>query len=178
MDKQKITKEVNQLIDNLDGEDERTKEYQSIITNAKILHQIECNQDELDLKKSRDDFDRKFRLKQFNFEKKKFENDIVKMNQQHDERMAEIEVNRIKAENEKTILKQNQMKLDHEFKSKARHDRFELGVKIFGIGVLCFVTIWMYNDTVQFERVENGILPKKATGFTSTIGRVFETIIR
>ena len=137
MDRKALNDEVSNLIANLPNEDETTKEYAQTVNAIVKLSEVSNKDRESDLKESRDDFDRKLRKSQLNFEKAKHSDDMEekrltrefeakRLEYQHEETMARLNIEELKAKNEETILKQNQEKAEREFKSNKLKDPFAL----------------------------------------------------
>lgn len=200
MDKSGIKQEVDAILinleNNLDSLDESSKEYSQAVNNASKLQQMIINEEDLELKKSRNAFDESIRKKQITIEKDKlaFERDKFnyecnskeldrelereRLNNQHIERMAEIEVNRIKAENEKTILIQNQIKAEKEFKANRRRDWLIFGGKTLSLFLIVGINVLMHRDELIFERDDNGIVPSRCKTYDAVVNKAAETVLK
>lgn len=196
MDKSIVEQGLSNTISKLETEDTKSKEYSQLVNNATKLQGMLINDEELELKKSRAIVDEALRReelglneKKLKFEKTKFEADqeekkldreveIQRMNNQHEEKMAEIEVNRIKAINEKTILEQNQVKADREFKANRRRDWLIFGGKALLFGTSIVLSVCMHKDELRFERDENGIIPKPCKTYDDTVTKMSEMIMK
>ena len=203
MDKDNIVDEINGIVANLDVEDERSKEYTIMVNNMSKLHQIMVNDQEFDLKKDQKEFEQGIRKDQLELDKKKlklekdkaqlerekFEEDKLKnamdhdieetrINNQHIERMAEIEVNRIKAENEKKILEQAQIKSEREFKANRRRDWLTFGGKALMLFMIVGVNVLMHKDELRFERDENGIIPQRCKTYDAITNKAAEMVMK
>ena len=191
MDENVVRDEVETILRNLDLDnlDETTKEYSLAVTNVSKLHGILMNEEDLELKKSRNKFDEDIRTQQLEFEKKKWRKDIEqkildreldrqRLEQQHQERMAEIEVNRIKAENEKVILEQNQTKEERKFKSERRRDWLIFGGKALMLFTIVGLNVLMHKDELRFEREENGIVPQRCKTYDAVMNKAAEAVLK
>lgn len=187
MDRKALNDEVSNLIANLPNEDETTKEYAQTVNAIVKLSEVSNKDRESDLKESRDDFDRKFRKSQLNFEKTKHSDDMEekrlsrefeekRLEYQHEETMARLNIEEIKAKNEETILKQNQEKAEKEFKSNRLKDILIFGGKVIMIGTIAIVYIKLSKDEMRLERVDMGILPPRSKNSNSMIGKLFSMI--
>jgi hypothetical protein len=92
--------------------------------------------------------------------------------------MAEINVNRIKAENEQEILKQNQIKAEREFKANRRRDWLIFGSKVMLFTASIVLSVCMHKDELRFERDENGIIPKRCKAYDDTVTKMSEIIMK
>jgi len=203
MDKDNIVGEINGIVTNLDIEDERSKEYTIMVNNMSKLHQIMVNDQEFDLKKDQKEFEQGIRKDQLDLDKRKhklekdrlqldrekFEEDKLRdemnrdiektrLNNQHIEKMAEIEVNRIKAENEKKILEQGQIKSEREFKANRRRDWLTFGGKALMLFMIVGVNVLMHKDELRFERDENGIIPQRCKTYDAITNKAAEMVMK
>ena len=203
MDKDNIVGEINGIVANLDIEDERSKEYTIMVNNMSKLHQIMVNDQEFDLKKDQKEFEQGIRKDQLDLDKRKhklekdrlqldrekFEEDKLRdamnrdiektrLNNQHIEKMAEIEVNRIKAENEKKILEQGQIKSEREFKANRRRDWLTFGGKALMLFMIVGVNVLMHKDELRFERDENGIIPQRCKTYDAITNKAAEMVMK
>lgn len=196
MDKSIIEQELDNVIATLDVEDERTKEYSTAVNNATRLHNMLTNEEDLELKKQRGVLDEELRRKQqdldeqkFGWEKLKWKADIEqkeldrevekeRINNQHEERMAEIRVNQLKAENEKSVLEQNKIKSEREFKSNRRRDWLMFGGKVLLFGTSVVLSVCMHKDELRYERDEHGIIPNKCKKYDDVVTKMSETILK
>lgn len=187
-----LKKEVESAIDSIENlfatEDDYTKGANNIVK----LHK--CYQDEV----ASDLAEKKLR-----FEKDKYKEDInqkkldrrlegVKLNterqkiaNQHNERMAELEVlqakeenERLKLENENLMLKKQIEDNERNYKSAKRRDICMTIGKIVGITAIAAINLWAYFDGIKFERIENGILPQKVKGYSSNLLKSQELIMK
>lgn len=197
MDKDFLEQEVGDVLTNLEAKlnDETSDEYARAVVNVTRLHKILSDERDYKLKESRNKFDEETRKDQleldknkFEFEKRKFEQecddkskdrdlDSKRIDYQHEERMAEIKVNQIKAENERTILEQNQIKSEREFKASRRRDWIILGSKIFTGLLLTSVAVLMHKDEIRFERDENGIVPQRCKTYDAIVNKASEMVL-
>lgn len=189
MDTSTITKEVENLIKALDNLDSYEKDYAVTVNNIHKLNQIKIGNDDLELKKQKNEFDMRIREGELNLSKKKFKSDIEQKNldraleaerirNQHEERMAEIKVNQLKAENERISLEQNQIKSDREFKSNRRKDWLQFGGKMTMLALIVISNILMHKDEISFEREENGIVPRRCSTYNALVGKAAEMVMR
>ncbi len=203
MDKDNIVGEINGIVANLDAEDETSKEYTIMVNNMSKLHQIMVNDQEFDLKKDQKEFEQGIRKDQLDLDKRKhklekdrlqldrekFEEDKLRdamnrdiektrLNNQHIEKMAEIEVNRIKAENEKKILEQGQIKSEREFKANRRRDWLTFGGKALMLFMIVGVNVLMHKDELRFERDENGIIPQRCKTYDAITNKAAEMVMK
>lgn len=194
MSDKEILNEMEAIIGNLSDKDEDTAEYSRAVNNASKLQQMAIGGLEYEEKVRRNSFDEKMRVKQFNLEKKKndeaieqrkadrdletrrvrleehkAEMDQQRINNQHEEKMKELEISELKLKNENIILNETSKKAERD--SKARKLEFWIGavVKVgLTIGTL-FLYRNMHKDEIDFERKENGLTPKRCKGYDDII---------
>ena len=184
-----IVKEVEDAVEKLMETDASSKEYTILVNNIAKLHQVTISNKDFELKENKNAFDDALRIKQFELEKDKFKSDVEqkaltreldakRLEYQHEERMAEIKVNQMKAENEKKILEQNQIREEREFKSNRRRDWITFGGKCLMLLAIVGLNVLMHKDELSFEREENGIVPRRCGTYNTVVGRASEMVMR
>lgn len=190
MDISKLENELETEVSNFVGiSDDTSDEYKAALNTVHKLNQIVASQEELNLKKEKNISDDKYRDAQLKFEKQKHKDELLerdkdrqldreRMNQQHQERMEELKVNRIKAENERTILEEQKKKSSKEFKLSLLKE----GLLFFGkcaiVGGIIVVNMYAHANELRFERVENGIVPPRCKGYDATMNKMAEVFIK
>lgn len=190
MDTSKLINELETEVDNLIGEsDDSSDEYKRYINNVHKLSQVVSTQEDLRLREDKQNKDEKFRRDQLKFDKQKHADDIYqkeqdrildhdRMEYQHAERMEELKINRIKAENEKTILEEQKKKSSREFKLGILKESLIFTAKIACIGAIVVVNMYAHANELHFERVENGIVPARCKGYDATMNKMAEVFMK
>lgn len=180
---------VSNMVQDLDNLDETTKEYSVMVNNISKLQTIIISEKDSSLKEQRNTFDEDIRNRQLKLEKDKFkaeqfnkaadrEIELTKITKQHEEKMAEIKLNTIKAENEKKILEQNAIKAEREFKLTRTREWLMFGGKLLMLGTIVGINLLMHRDELNFERKENGIVPKRCNGYDAIINKASEIVMK
>ncbi len=189
MDNKDIITEMENVVGNLDSKDEDTAEYSRAVNNASKLQQMALNLDEFEEKKRRNTFDEKMRVKQFNLEKRKFEEDIrlkddsrlldeQRVNNQHIEKMKELEIAELKLKNENIVLTESQKKTERDFKLRKIEFWAGTAVKIGLTALTLFLYTMMHKDELTFERSENGLVPNRCKGYDDVMIKASQTILK
>jgi len=193
MDKSALELEVEDILrvnqQSLEDKDDTTKEYTISINNVSKLHQILTNERDYELKKEKNLVENNIAKRKMTLAERQFDADQrnkvadrkieeKKLDQQHAERMAELRVNQTKADNEKTILEQNQVKSKREFIFNiVKEVGKTVGKVACGIALLGF-SIWVYKDESKFEREENGISTPRMKNSESTLRDMMKSAIK
>ena len=183
MDSDLFEQEVHTVLRNIDlsALDETSKEYTVTVNNASKLHSMLINEREIVLKEGKDDFDKKIRNKQLNFEKQKHDDEMreKKMDRLMDGARIKYQQLRIRekeADNQRILLEQNQTKMEHEFKMNKITQGFIFGGKLVLIGVVGFVYWKVFNKELKFEYEDNGITPSRCKEARSGLSKLFGMI--
>lgn len=190
VDTSKLTKELVTEVDNLTGiSDDTSDEYKVTINNVHKLNQVVTSQEDLRLREEKQNKDEVFRRDQLKFDKKKHTDEMDqrdkdrdldrdRMEYQHQERMEEIKVNRIKAENEKTILEEQKKKSSREFKLAMVKEGLLFFGKAACVTGIIVANMYAHANELHFERVENGIVPARCKGYDATMNKMAEVFLK
>ena len=190
MDTSILLKELENEVSNLKGEqDDTSDEYKRYINNVHKLNQIVTSQEDLRLKEDKQNADEKFRRAQLKFEKDKHEDEMSqrdkdrdidreRMNNQHAERMEELKINRIKAENEQKILDEQKKKASREFKLLMAKEGLLFVGKVACVAGILVCNMYAHANELHFERVENNILPPRCKGYDATMNKMAEAFMK
>lgn len=184
--KNDIVTEVEAILDNLPGllseRDESSKEYSTAVNNATRLNNILLSQREIDEKVSQNKITNDLKERQFqeDIKQKSIENDLdrakfkleeTKVNNQHEERMKEIENERLKLRNENIMLELNLDEKKREFKAKRRSDIIGMITKVLVGGGAIAGNIALALWEIHLERVDNGLVPKRVNTYQGNINK-------
>lgn len=178
MDKSKFETEMGSVLDSLGNLDATSKEYAQALSNLGKLHQMLIDESDMDLKIKRNSSDEDIRKMQIELEKEKLNLEKEKTKNQHEEKMAEIEVNRIKAENENLSIKQGQVDRKKEHKEKQITNVLLFAGKLIIGGALIATQVCMHKDELNYERGDNGIIPKSCKTYDAVVTRASEGLLR
>lgn len=190
MDTEKLAKELEIEVGNLRGiSDDTSDEYKRTINNVHKLSQVVSQQDDLNLKREKNISDDKYRNSQLRFEKKKHEDELSereadreldreRMNQQHQERMEELKINRIKAENEKTVLEQQKKKSTREFWLGIAKEVGFFSAKVGCTALIVGLNLKLHANEIYLERHENGIISNKCKVYAANMDKMAEGFMR
>lgn len=197
MDTSKLAKELEIEVDNLVGiSDDTSDEYKKAINNVNKLSQVVSQQEDLNLKREKNSDDDKYRNSQLNFEKRKWKDELVerekdrqlnrekldlerdKMEFQHAERMEELKIEHIKAENEKTILEQQKKKSSKEFWLNVLGKVGLTIIKVGGTALIVYANVKLHANEIYLERKDNAIIPNKCKVYSSNMDRLAEGFLK
>lgn len=190
MDTAELKHELEVECSNLIGiDDDTSDEYKKTINNVHKLSQVVSQQEDLNLKKEKNDSDNKYRDAQLKFEKKKHADEMSerqadrdldreRMEQQHRERMAELKINQIKAENEQAILEQQKKKSSREFWLNLAEKVFIFGAKAFGTYLIVRTNVRLHANEIYCERHDNGMVPNKCKVYAANMDKMAEGFMK
>lgn len=190
MDTSKLTKELETEVDNFVGiSDDTSDEYKAALNTVQRLNQVVISQEDLNLKKIKVLSDDKFRDEQLKFEKKKHKDDLderqkdrdldeTRERNRHQEKMEELKINRLKAENEAKVLDEQKKKSSREFKVTLVKEGLIFLGKVAAVGGILAVNMLAHANELHFERVENGIVPSRCKGYDATMNKMAEVFIK
>lgn len=197
MDTSKLAKELGIEVDNLVGiSDDTSDEYKKAINNVHKLSQVVSQQEDLNLKREKNSDDDKYRNSQLNFEKKKWKDELVerekdrqlnrdkldlerdRMEFQHAERMEELKIEHIKAENEKTMLEQQKKKSSKEFWLNVLGKVGLTIIKVGGTALIVYANVKLHANEIYLERKDNAIIPNKCKVYSSNMDRLAEGFLK
>lgn len=190
MDTSDLRKELVTEVSNLRGiSDDTSDEYRHTVNNVSKLNQVVTSQEDLRIKEDKQNKDEVFRRDQLKFDKKKHTDDMnqrdkdrvldeKRMEYQHQERMEEIKVNRIKAENEKVILEEQKKKSSREFKIAIAKETLLFLAKTACVTGILIVNMYAHANELHFERVENNIVPARCKGYDATMNKMAEVFLK
>ena len=185
-----IENELSDILGEMDKSIDVTgKEYASMVNNAAKLHQVYVNDIDVAERRKRNKFDADIRREQLKFEKGKFTAEITQkikdrklkekeIEYQHNEKMREIDVAKIKAENENLMLKQNIMKMRNEYKINMLQTILINTVKFTGAAVTIGLSFAGLMNQLHFERVENGLVPARCGKYDNAINKAGEVFMK
>lgn len=203
IDSKDITTELENVIGDLDNMNEAEAEYSRAVSNASKLHQMAINTEDFNERIRRNAFDEEIRTKQFNLEKKKYNDSKVqkdidrqfeerrvqleerkigieqqRIDNQHEERMKELEITELKLKNEHMILEENHRRAKKESKWKSVEFWVGVGVKVvLGAGSM-FLYAMMHKDELTFERAEHGLVPHRCKTYDDVMIKASQTILK
>ena len=180
MDTSKLEKELETEVDNFVGiSDDTSDEYKAALNTVHKLNQVVTSQVDLNLKKEKQDSDDKFRNEQLKFEKRKHKDDLdERQKDRHREKMEELKINRLKAENEAKVLDEQKKKSSREFKVTLVKEGLMFLGKVTAVGGILAVSMLAHANELHFERVENGIVPSRCKGYDATMNKMAEVFIK
>lgn len=204
MDTSKLAKELGIEVDNLVGiSDDTSDEYKKAINNVHKLSQVVSQQEDLNLKREKNSDDDKYRNSQLNFEKRKWKEELLerekdrverekdrqlnrekldlerdKMDFQHAERMEELKIEHIKAENEKTILEQQKKKSSKEFWLNVLGKVGLTIIKVGGTALIVYANVKLHANEIYLERKDNAIIPNRCKVYSSNMDRLAEGFLK
>lgn len=197
MDTSKLAKELGIEVDNLVGiSDDTSDEYKKAINNVHKLSQVVSQQEDLNLKREKNADDDKYRNSQLNFEKRKWKDELVerekdrqlnrdkldlerdRMEFQHAERMEELKIEHIKAENEKTVLEQQKKKSSKEFWLNVLGKVGLTIIKVGGTALIVYANVKLHANEIYLERKDNAIIPNKCKVYSSNMDRLAEGFLK
>ena len=186
MDIEKYEDELGKIMDNVGSyADPTSKEYTVGLNNISKLQSVIHSEKDMISKEERYTDETDFRDRQIKVEEQKVANETLKANNQHIENMKDYELKekelKIRAqqvENESQSLKIKELELKKEIKSSKRRDWTMFLLKGLGICAVTGINIWMYKDSIKFERKENGILPKECNSYKNAINKSYDTIMK
>lgn len=197
MDTSKLAKELGIEVDNLVGiSDDTSDEYKKAINNVSKLSQVVSQQEDLNLKREKNSDDDKYRNSQLNFEKRKWKDELVerekdrqlnrekldlerdKMEFQHMERMEELKIEHIKAENEKTVLEQQKKKSSKEFWLNVLGKVGLTIIKVGGTALIVYANVKLHANEIYLERKDNAIIPNRCKVYSSNMDRLAEGFLK
>lgn len=190
MDTSKLEKELETEVDNFVGiSDDTSDEYKAALNTVQRLNQIVTSQEDLNLKKEKQDSDDKFRNEQLKFEKKKHKDDLderqkdrdldeTRERNRHQEKMEELRINRLKTENESKVLDEQKKKSSREFKMMLVKEGLLFLGKTVAVGGIIVANLFAHANELHFERVENGIVPSRCKGYDATMNKMAEVFIK
>lgn len=197
MDTSKLAKELGIEVDNLVGiSDDTSDEYKKAINNVHKLSQVVSQQEDLNLKREKNSDDDKYRNSQLNFEKRKWKDELVerekdrqlnrdkldlerdRMEFQHAERMEELKIEHIKAENEKTMLEQQKKKSSKEFWLNVLGKVGLTIIKVGGTALIVYANVKLHANEIYLERKDNAIIPNKCKVYSSNMDRLAEGFLK
>lgn len=197
MDTSKLAKELGIEVDNLVGiSDDTSDEYKKAINNVHKLSQVVSQQEDLNLKRDKNSDDDKYRNSQLNFEKRKWKDELVerekdrqlnrdkldlerdRMEFQHAERMEELKIEHIKAENEKAVLEQQKKKSSKEFWLNVLGKVGLTIIKVGGTALIVYANVKLHANEIYLERKDNAIIPNKCKVYSSNMDRLAEGFLK
>lgn len=197
MDTSKLAKELGIEVDNLVGiSDDTSDEYKKAINNVHKLSQVVSQQEDLNLKREKNADDDKYRNSQLNFEKRKWKDELVerekdrqlnrdkldlerdRMEFQHAERMEELKIEHIKAENEKAVLEQQKKKSSKEFWLNVLGKVGLTIIKVGGTALIVYANVKLHANEIYLERKDNAIIPNKCKVYSSNMDRLAEGFLK
>lgn len=190
MDTSKLEKELVTEIDNFVGiSDDTSDEYKTTLNTVHKLNQIVTSQEDLNLRKEKQDSDNKFRDEQLKFEKRKHKDELderqkdrildeTREENRHREKMEELRINRLKAENEAKVLEEQKKKSSHEFRVILVKEGLLFLGKCAAVGGIIAVNMLAHANELHFERVENNIVPPRCKGYDATMNKMAEVFIK
>lgn len=197
MDTSKLAKELGIEVDNLVGiSDDTSDEYKKAINNVHKLSQVVSQQEDLNLKREKNADDDKYRNSQLNFEKRKWKDELVerekdrqlnrdkldlerdRMEFQHAERMEELKIEHIKAENEKAVLEQQKKKSSKEFWLNVLGKVGLTIIKVGGTALIVYANVKLHANEIYLERKDNAIIPNRCKVYSSNMDRLAEGFLK
>lgn len=197
MDTSGLAKELGIEVDNLIGiSDDTSDEYKKAINNVSKLSQVVSQQENLNLTREKNANDDKYRNSQLNFEKRKWKDELVerekdrqlnrdkldlerdKMEFQHAERMEELKIEHIKAENEKTVLEQQKKKSSKEFWLNVLGKVGLTIIKVGGTALIVYANVKLHANEIYLERKDNAIIPNRCKVYSSNMDRLAEGFLK
>lgn len=180
-----IASELQDVMSTLQNARGDNETYGMYINNAVKLNQMQIAYDDMQEKIRKNTADIKARNRQIKLEEKKHDDEVkektklrliegVKLKNQHAEHMKELEINKIKAENENLMLKQNILKIEKDIKISRWQTRFKFAAALITIGI-AFVSEL---NQMHFERMENGLVPKRVGKYDGMINKAGEVFMK
>lgn len=172
------------------------KETTARINNIKGFKELIESDDEKAKKEDRENFDRSIRERQINlqetqhdWDKEKFERqqefDREKMNNAHEERMAELKNEQSRIENESKKIENDAKKAEEEanqrkleFKKQRRREWLQFGIKCLLIVGTVGVNVALHASEIRLEQKYNGITPKRCGTYDKAIESIANAIVK
>lgn len=190
MDTSDLVKELETEVSNFTGiSDDTSDEYKAALNSVHKLNQIVATQEDLRLKEDKQNKDELFRRDQLKFEKRKHADEMAqkdkdrildekKLEHQHQERMEELRINRVKAENEQKILEEQKKKSSRDFKLMMIKEGLLFVGKVACVTGIIVCNMYAHANELHFERVENGIVPPRCKGYDATMNKMAEVFMK
>lgn len=166
------------------------------INNIKNLKDLVNLDDDREARKKRELFDENIRTRQINLQEKQYDWDKEKFHEQmsfdkqkmdnlHEERMAELENEKIrlnndavKQENESKRIEEEARRREAEYKKQRRDKWIDTGIKVLLIGGTVIAGAVLHGAEIRLEQVYNGITPKRCGIYSKMVEGVTNLILR